>query len=232
MMFVLGCFAEERMVPVGVSFPHRGMRNNHHDAVGAQLMIPIGRTCPGGARPAAGGACQPATAAWRASGAAMPQPKAGRPAADQASQPAAEAEGEADAQSPSGCWCTDTFENENAEMIYERLRWAEETGRFPEHIQRELGKMLFKKTTVTTGGVERQYVAGRAETIRCIKKLLKRRLDYMEAMGLLDSDDMMKVHLAGYIFDEDDEEDVMKLWKDSAVNGEGFQGKWCSEGDL
>ena len=49
-MFILGGLGEERTVPVGASFPDRGMRNDQHDAVAAQLLIPI----------AAGGAPQPA----------------------------------------------------------------------------------------------------------------------------------------------------------------------------
>ena len=61
MMFVLGCFAEERGVPIGASFDHRGVMPDHpHDAVGVQLMIPIGRTQAGGPGTATSGAPQPA----------------------------------------------------------------------------------------------------------------------------------------------------------------------------
>ena len=40
-MFVLGGFALESMVPIGASFDN-GMRNDCHDAVSAELIIPIG----------------------------------------------------------------------------------------------------------------------------------------------------------------------------------------------
>ena len=80
-MFVLGGLAEENMVPIGASFDN-GMRNDCHDAVSAELIIPIGvwssqpavaaasAHCPPepkqpaeAARPAAGGAPQPAVTA-------------------------------------------------------------------------------------------------------------------------------------------------------------------------
>ena len=93
MMFILGGFGEECMVPVGASFPNRGMRNDCHDAVSAQLMIPIGRHRPGGARPAASGASQPAVAAASAEQALEPEQPAGadRPAAGETPQLAAPA---------------------------------------------------------------------------------------------------------------------------------------------
>ena len=61
-MFVQGAFADERTIPVGRSFNNRGMRNDQHDAVSAELMIPIGRPRPEDAPPAASGASQPAGA--------------------------------------------------------------------------------------------------------------------------------------------------------------------------
>ena len=70
MMFILGGFAEERTVPIGASFVDPGVRNDalfqhEHDAVAAQLMIPIDKIHPK-SPPAAGGAPQPAaTALWR-----------------------------------------------------------------------------------------------------------------------------------------------------------------------
>ena len=95
-MFVLGGFAEERTVPVGASFPERGMRNDQHDAVAAQLMIPIR---PGDAPPAAGGAPQPAEAASHAE-------QNISPAAGGAPQPA---EAPSDAEQPTwrDCEATD-----------------------------------------------------------------------------------------------------------------------------
>ena len=45
-MFILGGLGEERTVPVGASFSDRGMRNDQHDAVATQLLIPISRIRP------------------------------------------------------------------------------------------------------------------------------------------------------------------------------------------
>ena len=65
-MFILGGLGEERTVPVGASFSDRGMRNDQHDAVAAQLMIPIRQILRGNVPPAAGGAPQPAETASHA----------------------------------------------------------------------------------------------------------------------------------------------------------------------
>ena len=97
-MFVLGCFAEERVVPVGASFAHRGMPYIRHDAVGAQLMIPIGRTQAGGPGTATSGA----------------------------PQPAADAQAETDDGMSEPCWDGDTSQDSQAEELAERLREAEE----------------------------------------------------------------------------------------------------------
>ena len=214
-MFVVGCFAEERMVPVGASFAHHGMRSNQHDAVGAQLLIPVGRPGPGASRPAAGGA----------------------------SQPVAEAQDEAVPELQSECGSKETSENEEAEKLHERLREVEEADDVSEDIQRELGKLLFRMRTVTTGGFRRQYVVGRTETISMIKKLLKRRRDYMQANDLLDDpsphygryifDASCATPSVGhYIFDDDEREDIMQRWKDSALNEWGCHGCWYSDGEL
>ena len=104
-MFVLGGLAEENMVPIGASFDN-GMRNDCHDAVSAELIIPIGvwssqpavaaasAHCPPepkqpaeAARPAAGGAPQPAVAAAAAS-----QPAVAAASAQQAHAPGHAAE--------------------------------------------------------------------------------------------------------------------------------------------
>ena len=70
-MFVLGGLAEENMVPIGASFDN-GMRNDCHDAVSAELIIPIGVW-----------SSQPAVAAASAEQALEPghPAEAGRPAA-------------------------------------------------------------------------------------------------------------------------------------------------------
>ena len=77
MMFILGCFGEECTVPVGYSFKERGMREDCHDVVSAQLMLPVSQM------PAARGASQPAVAAASAQQALAPAhaADAGRPAA-------------------------------------------------------------------------------------------------------------------------------------------------------
>ena len=149
-MFVLGCFAEERVVPVGVSFAHRGMPYIRHDAVGAQLMIPIGRTRPRGARSAASGAEQSAVA---------------------------------HAEAASGCGSseTTTSSDEEVEALRGRLETMEEDDDVPEDFQRLLASFLYQKRTVTTGGVKRQYVAGPEESNRQLKRLLKRRPEFMAA---------------------------------------------------
>ena len=66
MMFILGGFGEENVVPVGQSFDEIGMRPDCHDAVSAHLMIPISPM------PAARGAPQPAVAAASAQQALAP----------------------------------------------------------------------------------------------------------------------------------------------------------------
>ena len=60
-MFILDGFGRERPVPVGAYFPDRSMRNDQHDAVATQLLIPISRIRPWLQRPE-GGAPQPAEA--------------------------------------------------------------------------------------------------------------------------------------------------------------------------
>ena len=94
MMFVLGGLAEERTVPIGASFEDHGVRDDalfQHDAVAAQLMIPVGKIHPV-PPPAAGGAPQPAATASSASSAGPPQPTAtASSAASGAPQPAATA---------------------------------------------------------------------------------------------------------------------------------------------
>ena len=94
-MFILGGLGEERTVPVGASFSDRGMRNDQHDAVAAQLMIPIRQIFRGNVPPAAGGAPQPAETAShaeqhfsRAAGGG-PQPAEAPSDADQPTSPAA-----------------------------------------------------------------------------------------------------------------------------------------------
>ena len=95
--------------------------------------------------------------------------------------------------------------------LHRTLREVEEADDISPDVRRELGKILFKKITVTNGGVERQYVASRAETINTIKKLLQRRKDFMAARGLHDGPS----HIVGgrYLFTQQDRHQVMKDWK-------------------
>ena len=183
---------------------------------------------PAGAdRPAAGGAPQPAVAASAAEQAPAgdaPQPAAAaeqalepeqpagadRPAAGGAPQPATPP-AEADAESFSPDWSRISFEDGEVAELHERLREVEEADDISPDVQRELGRILFKKKTVTEAGFKRQYVASRAETISSIKKLLQRRKDFMAARGLHDG----ASHIVGgrYLFTQQDRHHVMKEWK-------------------
>ena len=255
-MFVLGAFGEECMVPIGASFVDRGMRNDQHDAVAALLSIPIGLRRPGGSRPAASGASQPAVAAAAAVQAlepagGAPQPAVAASAAEQAPagdapQPAAAAEpslepepaagsapqpatppAEADAGSFSPDYGRSSSEDGDVTELHERLLEVEEADDISEDVQMELAKILFKKKTITTGGIKRQYVATREETLESIKKLLQRRKNFMAARDLHDAHPTpgaasRKDGLTGgasqpadhrYLFTEEDREQVMREWK-------------------
>ena len=218
MMFVLGCFAEERGVPIGASFDHRGVMPDHpHDAVGVQLMIPIGRTQAGGHGTATSGA----------------------------PQPAADAQAETDDGMSEPCWDGDTSQDSQAEELAERLREVEEDDDVPKEFQLELGSILFKKKWVTDGGVRRQYVATRAEINGSIKKLLKRRRQFMADNGLHDpgrapdgasqpvgaSGSAAQADGRPYVFNLDQRAQLMRLWKDPARNGWVCEGRWYSDGD-
>ena len=197
-MFVLGGFGEERTVPIGASFEDRGMRNDVHDAVGAQLMIPIGRIRSGGARPATDGASQPAVAAGDARPAAggasqsadaasaaeqvpasgapqaataaaeralesehpagadrpaaggAPQPAEAASAAEQAPasgapQAATAAADEAESNATAPNWSMDTSLNEAVSELHDKLREVEESDDISPEVQKEVGKILFKK---------------------------------------------------------------------------------------
>ena len=218
-MFILGGFGEERMVPVGASFPDRGVRNDQHDAVGAQLMIPIGRNRPEDAPPAAGGAPQPAEATSHAEQAISPD-TGGPP------QPA---EAPLDAEEPTPPdWAGSEVEediaeqdntlNEAARELHEDLLEKEEAEDISMDLQLELRKILFKKRTVTLGGIKRQYVASAAEVFSAIKKLLKRRRDFMAARDLHDAhpanDGASQPAGHRYLFTQEDRRQVMQEWKD------------------
>ena len=75
-----------------------------------------------------------------------PQQPAGadRPAAGGAPQPATPP-AEADAESFSPCWSTISSEDGEVTELYERLREVEEADDISPDVQRELGRILFKK---------------------------------------------------------------------------------------
>ena len=211
-MFCLGGFAEERTAPVGYSWDTQGMRFDTHDAVGAELMIPIGRKRRGAARPAAGGAPQPATAAASSEGATDKQepPADGAPEAAVAAAVAEEKEEELGEEEFRPDWDEDV--SEDVTKLHDTLREAEAADDTSPRVQEELGKILFKKKTVTTGGVKRQYVADKLETIRSIHKLLRRRQDYMVDHNLSDPAD------GRYLFTDKDRKQVMEDWKEEFHN--------------
>ena len=102
-------------------------------------MIPIGRIPHGGARPAAGGAPQPAEAA----SAAEQAPASGAPQAATAAADESESDSPADSSLPD--WSTCSSESEAVTELHEKLREVEEADDISEDVQRELGRILFKK---------------------------------------------------------------------------------------
>ena len=158
---------------------------------------------PAGAdRPAAGGAPQPAVAASAAENAH--EGGAARP-------PTPSAEAEPKPQTPSSPdWGTDV-EGEVADL-HAQLRHMEEADEIPEEVQQELGRILFLKRTVETAGHRRHYVASKEETVNAIRKLLKRRKDFMRANGLNDGDSHSVE--GRYLFSDRDRQQVMAQWKE------------------
>ena len=118
--------------------------------------------------------------------------------------------------------------NEAARELHENLREVEEAEDISPNLQLELRKILFKKRTVTLGGFKRQYVASLAETFSTIKKLLKRRRDFMAARGLHDAhpasggasqpdgvfDGASQPADHRYLFTQEDRRQVMQEWKE------------------
>ena len=147
---------------------------------------------------------------------------------------------------PSSASGRETPEDKEVRELHETLREAEEAEDVSPLVQQELGRILFKKRTVTKGGFKRQYVAGRAETVKSIKMLLRRRRDFMAAHDLHDSPPgLLEAPPASsgasqpagdaggrYIFTDEDRKQVMRQWKDSAVKNWRFQDRQCSSTDL
>ena len=132
---------------------------------------------------------------------------------------------ESDSSAPD--WGADSPLAEAVSALHEELRNAEEADDISPEVQQELGKILFKKKTVTDGGFKRQYVASREETVSSIKKLLQRRWNFMEARGLRDAppasvDASQPVGASGdasqaadgrYLFTQEDRRQLMQEWK-------------------
>ena len=151
---------------------------------------------------ATGGAPQPAVAASAAENAH--EGGAARP-------PTPSAEAEPKPQTPSSPdWGTDV-EGEVADL-HAQLRHMEEADEIPEEVQQELGRILFLKRTVETAGHRRHYVASKEETVNAIRKLLKRRKDFMRANGLNDGDSHSVE--GRYLFSDRDRQQVMAQWKE------------------
>ena len=85
-------------------------------------------------------------------------------------------------------------------------------------VQLELGRILFKKKTVSVGGIPLQYVASREETVSSIKKLLQRRRAFMAARNLHDDPygafgGASQPGRRRYLFTQEDRRQLMQEWK-------------------
>ena len=150
--------------------------------------------------PATGGAPQPAEAASAAAAAeeSLPEPSV------------ADAADTEPGFSPN--WSPDEPAETDVNELHDKLREVESADDIPEDVQRELGRILFLKKTVCTGGFRLQYVASSEETVKAIRKLLKRRKDYMWANGLTDG---APQSVEGrYLFSNDNRRELMGLWKE------------------
>ena len=109
-------------------------------------------------------------------------------------------------------WSPDEPAETDVKELHAKLREMESADDIPEDVQLELGRILFLKKTVCTGGFRLQYVASSEETVKAIRKLLKRRKDYMWANGLTDG---APQSVEGrYLFSNDNRRELMGLWKE------------------
>ena len=151
--------------------------------------------------PATGGAPQPAVAA-SAAAAAEERPR----------EPSVAAASDTEPGIDSLDWSADEPAETDVKELHDKLREMESADDIPEDVQRELGRILFLKKTVCTAGFRRQYVASREETVNAIRKLLKRRKDYMWANDLTDG---APESVEGrYLFSHDHRRQLMGLWKE------------------
>ena len=166
MMFVLGGYGMERIIPVGASFREcHGVRNGKHDSVAAILAIPVGRNWPKNAVRAAVGASQPAVAVpspefilkqefpaeiirsatdAALQSAATPAAKEHEPEPE---QPAGTDEPAASETSPMADFAAsndELSEDEEVGQLHEQLREAEEDEDIEPQVHTDLHRILFK----------------------------------------------------------------------------------------
>ena len=108
--------------------------------------------------------------------------------------------------------------SKSARALHNNLRIVEQADDITTDHQNELRKILFKKTTVVMGGLQRQYCATLIETRLAIKNLLKIRRDFMADRGLHDaqppSGGASQPADHRYVFTQEDRKQVMQEWKD------------------
>ena len=108
--------------------------------------------------------------------------------------------------------------SKSARALHNNLRIVEQADDITTDHQIELRKILFKKTTVVIGGLQRQYCATLSETRLAIKNLLKIRRDFMADRGLHDaqppSGGASQPADHRYVFTQEDRKQVMQEWKD------------------
>ena len=108
--------------------------------------------------------------------------------------------------------------SKSARALHNNLRIVEQADDITTDHQIELRKILFKKTTVVIGGLQRQYCATLYETRLAIKNLLKIRRDFMADRGLHDaqppSGGASQPADHRYVFTQEDRKQVMQEWKD------------------
>jgi len=99
---------------------------------------------------------------------------------------------------------------------------ADENEDLPEEFHQQLGKILFMKRTITTGGMKRKYVADSSETEACIRELLRRRTNFLSAEGCALEAATKGASQEHYVFNESQRAGVMQQWKDE-YHGTEFQ---------
>jgi len=192
-MFILGGFYQEHIVPVGTSWEYSGMRRDAHDAVGARLLIPIRQ------RPA-DAVSQPAVAAAATQqvppGGALQPAVAFLPLEDLSQQePTSD-----DSRESSECAM-------EANELASRARELEEKEEVSPRVLEKLRHLLFKKRWVCEGGVKRPYVSKYREVVYSISQLLKRRQKYMADHSIIPPSG------EPYLFNDEDRGRLMDEWK-------------------